>query len=101
MVFKTSVINSSSFYGLELEGLSIKECEAKDVDFREANLSEATFIYTDLSEALFFNTNLLKVNFSYAQNFNIDIKNNPLEGAIFSRYEAIRLLSGLGIELID
>jgi len=99
--FKTSVINSSSFYGLELEGMKIKECEAIDVDFRETNLNEADFTCTDFKNSIFFNTNLAKVDFSYAKNFNIDIKNNILKGALFSRYEAINLLNSIGIELID
>lgn len=101
MKFEGSVLNGSSFYGLCLEELILKECEAKDVDFTGANLSESTLTYTNFSEAVFSNTNLSKANFSYAENFDIDIKTNTLKGAIFSRYDAIRLLSGLGIELID
>jgi len=101
MKFQTSVLNSSSFYGLDLEKLTLKECEAKDVDFREANLKESNFIYTDFTDAVFSNTNLSKVDFTYTENFNIDIKNNILEGTKFSRYQAIRLLSGFGIEFVD
>jgi len=101
MKFKTSIINSSSFYGLELEGMKLKECEARDVDFREANLKESDFSFTDFENSIFFNTNLSEVNFSYAKNFNIDIKNNILKDALFSRYEAINLLNGIGIKIID
>ncbi len=101
MKFETSVLNSSSFYGLNVEKLTLKECEAKDVDFRESNLKEADFSYSDLTDAVFFNTDLSNANFSHAQQFNIDIKNNILNGAKFSRYEAVRLLGGLGIELVD
>lgn len=99
--FKNTVINSSSFYGLKLESMEVKDCEARDVDFREANLKESNFTCTDFQKSIFFNTNLTKVNFSYAQNFNIDIKNNILKGALFSRYEALTLLNGLEIEFID
>ena len=101
MKFQTSVLNSSSFYGLNLEKLTIKECEAKDVDFREANLKEADFTFTDFTDATFFNTNLTNANFGYAKEFNININHNILNGAKFSRYEAIRLLISLGIKLVD
>jgi uncharacterized protein YjbI with pentapeptide repeats len=99
--FETSVLNSSSFYGLNLEGLILRECEAKDVDFREANLCWGIFVYADFQDSLFFNTNLSKANFSHAKGFDIDVKTNILEGAVFSRNEAVRLLEGLGIELSD
>lgn len=99
--FQNSALTSSSFYGLDLPGLILKECEAKDVDFRATNLEESDLSYTDFTDAAFFDTNLTKANLSYARNFNIDIKTNTLEGAKFSRYEAVRLLDGLGIELID
>lgn len=99
--FESSIINSSSFYGLDLKGMILKECEAKDVDFRETDLSEADFSYSDFSDTSFLHTNLTKVNFSYAKNFNIDIQANILKGAIFSRYDAIRLLSAFEIEFVE
>ncbi len=58
-------------------------------------------MYTDFTDAAFLNTNLSKVDFTYAEKFNIDIKNNILEGAKFNRYEAVRLLSGFGIDFVD
>jgi len=99
--FKSCVLNDSSFWGLKLESLMISACEARDVDFREANLTEADFRDTDFTEALFRNTNLTKADFTHARNFNIDFRVNTLSGAKFSRYEAVRLLGGLGIILVD
>ena len=99
--FKKSVLNDSSFWGLKLEGIMIHGCEARDVDFREANMKEADLCDTDFLRALFRNTNLRESDFTHANNFDIDVKTNEIEGAKFSRYEAVRLLPGLGIELVD
>jgi uncharacterized protein YjbI with pentapeptide repeats len=101
MKFYKCVLNDSSFWGLQLEEMHIKECEAKEVDFREANLQKADFYATDFEKALFRNSNLTEANFVHARNFDIDIKANKLKGAKFSRYEALRLLGGLEIELVD
>lgn len=101
MKFHKCVLNDSSFWGLNLSWMQLKECEAKEVDFREANLQKVDFDFTDFEKALFRNTNLTDANFTNARNFDIDIQTNKLKGAKFSRYEAVRLLGGLGIELVD
>jgi len=101
MKFYRCVLNDSSFWGLKLDEMHMKECEAKEVDFRESNLQKADFCATNFGKALFRNTNLSEVNFADARNFDIDIKQNELKGAKFSRYDAVRLLGGLGIELVD
>jgi len=99
--FKRTVLNDSSFWGLKLESIMISSCEARDVDFREANLTKADLSDTDFSCALFRNTNLTEANFSYASNFDIDVRVNTVRGAKFSRYDVWRLLSGLDIVLVD
>lgn len=99
--FKNSVLNDSSFWGLKLESIMINGCEARDVDFREANLQEADMQDTDFTRALFRHTNLIKSNFRQATGFDIDIRLNAIKDAKFSRYEAVRLLAGLEIELVD
>jgi len=50
--FKRCLINSSSFYGLNLTKIVIEQCRAHDVDFREANLSGASFSYRFDSQPL-------------------------------------------------
>ncbi len=99
--FKRSVLNDSSFWGLRLESIMISGCEARDVDFREANLKEADLQDTDFTRALFRNTNLTEANFTHASGFDIDVRVNDIKEAKFSRYEAWRLLGGLGIVLVD
>lgn len=79
----------------------MEECKAHDVDFRECNLTAASFTYTDFAHSLFRKTNLARANFTEAVNYDIDIQINEIKGAKFSRYEAARLLEGLGIELVD
>lgn len=98
--FKECILNDSNFFGLDLEGLVMKECRVKEVDFRNASLKKASFQESDFKGTLFENTNLEEVNFTEAQNTHIDMYKNKLKGAIFSRYEALYLLEAMGIELV-
>ncbi|MBA3025049.1 MAG: pentapeptide repeat-containing protein [Sulfurimonas sp.] len=98
--FNESILNDSNFFGLTLEGLVMKECKAKEVDFRNCSLLRADFSGTDFKGALFDKTHLEYANFTDAQNTYIDIRTNYLKGAIFSRYEALFLLEIMGITLV-
>ncbi len=99
--FYDCIANDASFAGLDLSELVMEQCKLHDVDFRETNLSQANFRYSDFSHALFHRSNLSEADFTEAVNYHIDVLNNQLKGAMFSRFEAVNLLSGLGIELID
>ncbi len=99
--FLRSVLDDSSFWGLKLESIMIRECEAREVDFREADLTKADLRDTDFMGALFRNTNLTEANLAHASNFDIDVRVNVIKGAKFSRYDAVRLLGGLDIILVD
>ncbi|MEM5550161.1 pentapeptide repeat-containing protein [Pseudoalteromonas neustonica] len=99
--FKNCQLSHSSFYELVLKELTMTGCFAKDVDFRHANLAASNFSDTDFRDSLFHQTHLNKANFVGATNFNIDIKNNNVSNAKFERFEALNLLSGLDIELVD
>ncbi len=99
--FQHCILNDSSFWGVKMEAIMIKACEAKGVDFREAYLVDGDFSQSDFSGALFRNTHLERANFSHAINFDIDIRINSVKEAKFSRYEATRLLQGLDIILVD
>ena len=98
--FTRCMINSSSFNGLHLPKIVIEECRAHDVDFREANFSGANFCGTDLSNSLFHHTNLAGADLNGAENYDININNNIIENATFCRFEAVRLLEPLGINLV-
>jgi fluoroquinolone resistance protein len=99
--FSECIINDSSFFGLHLNDLLLEHCKAQDVDFRGCNLSRAKFCYSDLTSSLFLKTNLREADFSEAENYDIDIFNNEIKAARFSRMEAVRLLNSLDIELVD
>jgi fluoroquinolone resistance protein len=54
----------------------------------------------DFSQSLFMRTNLESVDFTDSYNFNIDVLENRVNKAKFSRFEALNLLNSLGIELV-
>lgn len=99
--FRECILNDSNFFGLSLEGLVMRECRAKEVDFCNGTFRKADFTLTDFKGALFANTHLEEANFTDAQNTSIDIRSNHLKGAVFSRYEALFLLESMGIVLVD
>lgn len=99
--FTNCTLNDSSFFGLMLDRLVMKECTARDVDFRSGSFQRANFSYTDFKGALFGHTHLEYANFTDAKNTQIDVRTNHLNGAMFSRYEALFLLETMGIVLVD
>ncbi len=99
--FSECIINDSSFFGLGLNELILEHCKAHDVDFRNGTFTKANFSYTDFTNSLFMKTNLREADFSEAENYDIDIFNNDIKAARFSRHEAVRLLNSLDIELVD
>ncbi len=100
LYFERCLVNVSSFYGLKQSGIVFEECRAHDVDFREAILARGRFSGTDLTNSLFMNCDLSNADFNGAINFDIDVTKNNLKGATFCRYEAVSLLSSLGIKLV-
>ena len=99
--FERSLLDGSNFYALHLPELSLVGCRAHDVDFRETNLSKADLRLTDFNLSQFSHTNLTKANFTDALNYQIDITANNVKQAKFSRFEALSLLEGLDIQLVD
>jgi len=99
--FLESAISHSSFMGLSLGDVEIRDCVAIDVDFREANLSRADFSGTDLSQSLFSSTDLSGADLSRAHNYQIDPGQNRLKQARFSLPEAMSLLYSLDIVLVE
>jgi fluoroquinolone resistance protein len=99
--FIQCILNNSSFFKLNLQELVIEECKAHEVDFREGDFGEANFTFTDFTHSLFGKTNLRNADFTDASNYNIDVYQNELKNAKFSRLEAVNLLVSLGIKLVD
>lgn len=99
--FFKCAISHSTFIGLSLKELQIKDCIATDVDFREADLTRADFAGTDLSESLFSKTNLTEADLSSARNYHIPPEQNILKQAKFSLPEAMALLYSMDIVLTE
>ena len=99
--FRQSILNDSTFFGLALEDLAIEDCKAHGVDFREAKLARASFQRTDLANAMFGKTDLAGADFTGAAHYAIDVFDNRIERARFTRAGAVALLDSLGIELVD
>jgi len=99
--FSNCAISHSTFIGLSLRSIGIRECIATDVDFREAFLSQAEFGGTDLSQSIFGKTNLSQADLSHARNYRIDPGQNMLKQARFSLPEAMSLLHSMDIVLVD
>jgi uncharacterized protein YjbI with pentapeptide repeats len=99
--FYKCAISHSTFIGLRLRGIQIRDCIAMDVDFRDADLSQADFTGTDLSGSLFANTNLAEADLSDARNYHIAPGHNVLTRAKFSLPEAMSLLYNLDIVLTE
>jgi fluoroquinolone resistance protein len=99
--FDECILNSSSFFGLYLQELKLEACQAHDVDFTEADCEHASFIQTDFANSTFHQTKLMKADFTDASNYQIDIATNKITGAKFSLPEAVSLLHGLQIEIVE
>lgn len=99
--FERCALSHSTFIGLSLSGIQIKDCVAADVDFREATLSKADFSNSDLDQSLFVNTDLSQADLCTARNYHIVPEQNILKGARFSLPEAMSLLFNMDIDLVE
>jgi len=99
--FKNCVMNDSSFFDLSLDEIKLTECKAHEMDFRNGSFCNAKFSYTDFTGSLFGKTNLSGADFTEAVNYDIDILDNKIDKAKFTRYEAVRLLNCLDVALFD
>jgi uncharacterized protein YjbI with pentapeptide repeats len=62
---------------------------------------QANFTGTDLTDSLFLTTDLTEADLSSATNYQIDARQNTIQNARFSLPEAMSLLHGLDIELVE
>ncbi|AOT10659.1 pentapeptide repeat-containing protein [Pseudoalteromonas luteoviolacea] len=98
--FYDCILNDSSFYGLQLQGVVIERCVARGVDFRDGDFASASFKDSEFAGSMFSSTNLSATDFSNATGFDIDIFSNTINKAKFDRFEATRLLNCLEVELV-
>lgn len=94
-------LSDSSFFGLNLGEIEIINCKLHAVDFRECSTQNAVLTGNDFLSALFDKTDLKGTDFTDSFNYNINIFENEVQGARFSRIDALGLLTSLDISLID
>ncbi|WP_199613752.1 pentapeptide repeat-containing protein [Paenibacillus alkalitolerans] len=94
-------LSHSTFIGLNLKGILVRNSVSRDVDFRESDLTNADFQYTDLTGSIFMNTNLTNADFCHATNYSISVTTNKTKNARFMLPEAMSLLYCLDINLVD
>jgi len=99
--FQQCNMSDCSFFALELNQLVLDSCKVHEVDFRQGDFTQSNFSGSDFANSLFSQTNLTSVNFIEAINYHLDINNNIINKAKFSRHEAVNLLESLDIELVD
>lgn len=99
--FRKCTLDYSTFIGLKLHKIQFAECSVKDVDFSDADLTAADFGRAVLRQSQFRNTLLVKANFEGASDYQINPTQNNISKARFSMPEAMSLLYGLDIVLID
>ncbi len=95
--FRKCKLNHSTFFGLNLASIIIKECLANEVDFTDANLNKANCSGTDFLNSKFQNTDLSYADFTRAKNYDIDPNYNKIKKAVFSIPEVLTLLQGFDI----
>jgi uncharacterized protein YjbI with pentapeptide repeats len=101
LTFCRSILNNMSLFGLTLNRLIFDECKVEEVDFREGNFARSLWNRCDFSNSLFMRTNLQGTDFSDSYHYDIDVLQNRIDKAKFSRFEALNLLTSLGISLVD
>lgn len=99
--FHHSRISYCSFSGQNLKKGIFLHCQADEADFSGCNLSLADFRGTDLPGARFADTDLTQANFTGAQRYAIDVQSNKVRKAKFSLPDALALLDGLGVEIVE
>jgi len=99
--FHGCTLNYSSFFGLKLPKMKMTDCVAHEVDFGQADVTDGIFTGTDFGGSIFMQTTLTSANFVGASNYHIAPLHNVLKKAKFSLPEALSLLHGLEITLVD
>jgi uncharacterized protein YjbI with pentapeptide repeats len=99
--FVNCTLNYCTFLGLYLRKIHITKCIAKDVDFAEADLTQANCAGTDFTDSRFLHTNLTEADFTGAKNYRIVAGLNTIKKAKFALPEAVSLLYGLDITIVD
>lgn len=101
MTFVDCTLNYATFIGLNLKELTLSRCTAHDADFSDAALTRAVCTGTDFTASRFTGADLSEADFTGATNYTIDATRCKLKRTRFALPEAIALLRGLDIILVD
>ena len=98
--FEKCNLNLSSFYELDLHGMTIILTSLKETDFTGSNLSSARIFDSSLEGTIFSRTDLSKTDFSGSSGFTIDPSDNLMKGAMIPLSGVEGLLLQHGIILV-
>jgi uncharacterized protein YjbI with pentapeptide repeats len=97
--FERCDLGLSDFSDLNLPGLVVTECRAREVNFRNAKLGGADFSGTDCTGTDFAGADLSGARLVGAAAVHLDPRVTRLTGAVLDADGARRLLAVLGIEI--
>jgi len=92
-------LNLSSFFNLKLKSTSFKSCKLEQTDFTNADLKASIFMDCNLYQTIFDNTILEDVDFRTSYNLNVNPETNRIKNAVFSKENALGLLSNYHINI--
>lgn len=97
LAFERCVLDHSSFLGLNLQGLEVRDCRARSVKFSEADLTGADFKGTDLRRSRFNGADLTRADLSEASSVELDPAGSELNETRLPLSTALSVLRRLGI----
>lgn len=95
--FCNCILDYSSFEKRKMSKTLFKDSSLKGVDFGYTNLEQAQFINCDLTETIFYSTNIQKADFTSAHNYIVDLTQNQIKKARFSKDGLAGLLNHFDI----
>ena len=97
--FKRCTLNYATFKDVDLSGSTFEDCLAHEAMFSSVKLLKATLRGTDFDRATFHDCDLSGADLQGAQNYQISVRQNRVEGLKVSFPEALGLLAGLEVTL--
>ena len=101
MGFKNCLLEYCNFSDLNMKKASFIKSRLKECHFTNTVLNGVDFSGVDLSGTVFHNCDLSHADFSSAMRYDIDPRTNKIKKAKFSLPEAVGLLRGFDINLIN
>lgn len=97
VTFINCILDYSSFEKRKMKQTLFKDSSLKGVDFLQADLSQSSYTNCNLEDAVFYHSNLQEVDFTSSYNYNIDLDENNIKKARFSKEGLLGLLNKYNI----